>query len=378
MINLASKDISHSLGKFIVTAIGVGMLLGIVLIMIGVYRGMIVDAKSLLNDINADIWVVQQDTLGPFAQSSRLYEDLKHQIISIEGVTETAALTFQTLQIRKDKKMIRTTAIGYEIGKMGRPARIIKGREILKDHYEIVTDAKLGFDINDKIRLGRDIYTVVGITKGAIFNNGEPLVFLNLKDQQKLQFLFSNETIRNDRARGINVTNSNIVNAIVAKVTKGYDIKKITEYIKRWKHKSAYTNDEEIVILTKNLIEMSSKQIGLFTIILIIVSSVIISLIIYTMTIGKIKEIAILKLIGIPNFIIVKMIMQESLVLGILAFIAGNIFAHLIWNKFPKNTVLLPIDALMLFGIVVLVSVLGSLSGVYRATKANPAEAIGE
>ena len=72
MINLAKKDISHSLGKFLVTAMGVGMLLGIVLIMMGVYRGMVVDAEILINDINADLWIVQEDTLGPFAESSRV------------------------------------------------------------------------------------------------------------------------------------------------------------------------------------------------------------------------------------------------------------------------------------------------------------------
>ena len=48
MIHLAKEDIRHTLGKFIVTAMGVGMLLGIVLIMMGVYRGMIVDAEVLL------------------------------------------------------------------------------------------------------------------------------------------------------------------------------------------------------------------------------------------------------------------------------------------------------------------------------------------
>lgn len=41
---------------------GVGMLLGIVLIMMGVYRGMVVDAEILINDINADLWIVQEDT----------------------------------------------------------------------------------------------------------------------------------------------------------------------------------------------------------------------------------------------------------------------------------------------------------------------------
>jgi len=50
VINLAQKDVAHSLGKFLVTAMGVGMLLGIVLIMIGVYRGMVVDAEILIKE----------------------------------------------------------------------------------------------------------------------------------------------------------------------------------------------------------------------------------------------------------------------------------------------------------------------------------------
>lgn len=66
----------------------------------------------------------------------------------------------------------------------------------------------------------------------------------------------------------------------------------------------------------------------MFTVILIIVSIVIIALIIYTVTLEKIKEISILKLIGIPNFSISKMIIQETMVLGILAFVSGSIFAH--------------------------------------------------
>ncbi|HFB53699.1 MAG TPA: ABC transporter permease, partial [Sulfurimonas autotrophica] len=70
MINLAQKEIKHTLGKFIVTAAGVGMLLGIVMIMMGVYRGMIIDAQVLLDDLDVDLWVVQENTLGPFAEAS--------------------------------------------------------------------------------------------------------------------------------------------------------------------------------------------------------------------------------------------------------------------------------------------------------------------
>ena len=382
MINLAYKDIAHSYLKFIVTAMGVGMLLGIVLIMIGVYRGMVIDAEVLLDDIGADLWIVQENTLGPFAESSRIYEDIKDTLRANPNVDKSMALAFLNLQIKTPLGVMkRVYSVGYDpYGELSpiNKKRLIEGRELKKSHYEIVVSKKLGFKLEDKIKLGRNIYTVVGITKGVVSSGGDPVVFVSLKDAQELQFLYSNARIRNDRARGIKVDMDNhLVNAVVLKLFTGSDPNIVAEDIRRWKHLGVFTAKEESDILTKNVIETASKQIGMFTVILIGVSTIIIALIIYTMTLEKIKEISIMKLVGLPNFMITKMIMQETLALGILAFIFGNIFAHAIWDKFPKRVVLRVEDAWLLFGVVVIASIISSLFGVYKALKADPRTAIG-
>jgi len=380
MINLAQKDIAHSFGKFIVTAMGVGMLLGIVLIMIGVYRGMIVDAEVLLDDLSVDLWIVQEDTLGPFAESSRVHEDLKDTIHVIEGVKKTAALTFQNIQIPTAQKPIRVVAVGYDpFGDINpiNPLRLVGGRDLQHSHYEIVLSDNLGFSLGDIIPLGRNRYTVVGLTHGTVSSGGDPLVYLSLKDAQELQFLYSNARIRNDRARGIESGASHMVNAVVATLYDGYTTDSVAQKIREWKHKSVYTKAEQKEILTKNLIERASKQIGLFTAILVVVSTIIIALIIYTMTLEKMKEISIMKLIGIPNSIIIKMIVQETLLLGFLAFIFGNVFSHLIYNKFPKRVVLEIPDAWMLFIVILIASILSSFIGVKKVISADPAAAIG-
>ncbi len=382
MINLATKDIAHSWLKFVITAMGVGMLLGIVLIMIGVYRGMVIDAQVLLDDIGADMWVVQENTLGPFAESSRIHEDLKNTLRATVDIDKTAALAFLNLQVRTpDGVMKRVYSVGYDphgdISAIN-PKRLVAGRTLEKSHYEIVVSQKLGFKLGDKIKLGRNIYTVVGITKGAVSSGGDPAIFLSLKDAQELQFLYSNARIHNDRARGLKVDADNhLVNAIVATLKPGSDPDAVAEDIRRWKHLSVYTAAQERDVLTKNVIETASKQIGMFTVILIGVSTIIIALIIYTMTLEKIKEISIMKLVGLPNWMITKMITQETLTLGVLAFIFGNLFAHAIWDKFPKRVVLEVPDAWALFGIVLIASVLASLFGVYKAIKADPRAAIG-
>ena len=380
MINLAQKDVKHTLGKFLVTAMGVGMLLGIVLIMIGVYRGMIVDAEVLLDDIRADLWVVQDHTLGPFAEASRIHEDFRDTLRVIDGIQTAEALTFQNMQLPKDPKPVRVVAVGFDpLGSMDpiNPDRIVQGHGLTKNHYQIVVTDKTGFSVGDTIRLLRHDYKVVGVTHGTVSSGGDPLVYISLKDAQELQFSYSNTRIRSDRARGLKNTEALMVNTVVAKVKPGYDVDAVAKEIKRFKYKSVYTAAEQRWILTKNLVERAAKQIGMFTGILVIVSTIIIALIIYTMTLEKMKEIAIMKLIGIPNSMIIKMIAQETLLLGFLAFIFGNVFSHLIYNKFPKRVVLEIPDAWMLFVVVIIASLLASLVGIRKVIKADPSSAIG-
>ncbi len=380
MINLAQKDIAHSLGKFLVTAMGVGMLLGIVLIMIGVYRGMIVDAEVLLDDLDVDLWIVQEDTLGPFAEASRLHEDFRDTLRVIDGVFSAEALTFQNIQLPVNGKKVRVMAVGYDpFGSISaiNPSRLIKGRMLEQSHYEMVVTDKTGLELGQKVALGRNLYTVVGITHGTVSSGGDLLIYISLKDAQELQFLYSNARIRNDRARGIHGSDSHMVNCVVAKLQEGYNPEKVATYIQRFKHKAVYTNEEQKVILTQNLIERASKQIGLFTAILVLVSTIIIALIIYTMTLEKMKEISIMKLLGIPNMIIIKMIVQETVLLGFLAFIFGNIFSHLIYTKFPKRVVLEIPDAWILFVVILFASILSSFIGVKKVISADPATAIG-
>jgi len=379
MINLAVKDITHSLSKFLITAISVGVLLGIVIIMIGVYRGMVADAKVLVDDIKADIWVVQQDTLGPFAQTSKIHEDLKNQISYQDGIDYAGAITFQTFQMENRYGDFKVMLVGYdpfgEIEVIDK-AKLIEGRVLQKQHYEIVVSKKTNYKLGEYIQLGRDRFKVVGITRDTVSNGGDYLIYTSLKDAEVLQFTYTNERIRSDENRGIKGSNPHLVNAIIGKTKDGYSPDKVAINIEQSTHKKVFTKEAQKDLLLQKVIKKSSKQIGMFTVILIIVSVIIIALIIYTMTLEKIKEISILKLIGIPNFTISKMIIQETVVLGILAFISGNIFASLISGGFPKRVLLLTSDAFTLFIIILISSIFASLFGIYKVIKTDPAQAI--
>ncbi len=151
MISLAGRDILHAWGKFVFTGIGLGLLIGVTLTMAGVYRGMVDDGKALLDNSRADIWVVQKDTLGPYAESSSLQDDLYRGILSLPGVAQAANVTYLTSQVRKENRVdVRAMVVGMAPGAAGVtpgwPPYLIAGRQVTRGHYEAVVDVAAFFE----------------------------------------------------------------------------------------------------------------------------------------------------------------------------------------------------------------------------------------
>jgi len=396
MINLARRDVANHLGRYLLTGFGLGLLIGVTLTMAGVYRGMVDDAKVLLRAGGADIWVVQQNTLGPFAEPSSLQDDVYRSLEGLPGVAETGNVAYLTMQVKHAGKDLRVMVAGYTPGRLGGPAFLIAGRPIAQSHYEAVADAKTGFKVGDQVRIRRNNYLVVGLTRRMVSSGGDPMVFISLKDAQEAQFLKDNESIVNDRNRlSVNPTvnrpgqagvlkaveaiqtASRRVNAVLVRVKQGQDPRQVADNIKRWKHLTAYTSADMEEILVAKLIATAAKQIALFLIILAVVSAAIVAFIIYTMTLGKIKEIAVLKLIGTPDRTIAAMIMQEALGLGVIGFFVGK-FAATLWAPvFPKYVLLETTDALRAFAVTLVICALASVLAIRAALSIDPAEAIG-
>jgi len=396
MISLAGRDILHSWEKFVLTGLGLGLLIGVTLTMAGVYRGMVDDAQVLLNNSGADLWVVQKDTQGPYAESSSIRDDVYRGLLGMPGVAQAANVTYLTMQVRKDNTDVRAMVVGFEPGQPGEPSYLVAGRRITRSHYEAVADVHTGFALGDRIRIRRHDYIVVGLTRRMVSSGGDPMVFIPLKDAQEAQFLKDNDAIVNERARtaanpalnrpgvpglldAINAsqTSNHNVNAVLVRVIEGYAPEAVAQDIRRWKHLQAFTRAQMEEILIAKLIATAAKQIAMFLVILAIVSAAIVAFIIYTMTLGKIREIAVLKLIGTHNRTIAGMILQQALGLGLIGFIVGKIAATIWAPAFPKYVLLLPADSLGGFVIVMVVCVLASTLAIRAALKVDPATAIG-
>lgn len=376
-MNLALRDIRHNLGRFVLTCLGLSLLLGIVLAMVGIYRGLIVESLGLVRAPGAQVWVVEGDTRGPFAEPSRLPGDTRSVIAAQWGVAAAGGVSYQNVEAQHRGRSMRLLVVGAQIARPGEAPPVVEGRPILRSRYEAVADRAAGLALGEQIKLGRETFTVVGLTANLVASGGDPVIFISLRDAQKLQFDLTPAAARRELARTSGAAGAtDTVNAVLVKLLPGVDPKRFARDVARWKHLAALTQEDQETVLARSVIDRARRQIGLFTTLLLTVSTVIIGLIIYTMTVDKKKAIATLKLIGAPDRRIVGLIVQQALAMGVSSFLIGAVLINAGQGFFPRRVVLEPADAVTLFGVVFVVCLLASTLGVRTALKIDPASAL--
>ena len=376
-MNLALKDIRHGLFRFVLTCFGLGLLMTVVLAMIGIYNGLVADALAVVEAPAADVWVVEAGTKGPFAEASSIPADSRDTVARMPGVAEAGAINYQTIEAPFLDRALRLYIIGYETGRPGGPQVIAEGRGIGTSHFELVADRKTGLVLGDTIRLGRNRFTVVGLVEGAMNSGGDPAVYMTLADAMALQTELAPADQRVQAARGAGAVKSASVAAVIVRITPGADVDLLTATLRQWKHLAALSQIEQENILLASVVDKARRQIGLFLGILLAVSAVVIALIIYTMTMEKLKQIATLKLIGAPDRTIIGLIVQQSLILGTAGWGIGLVLILLVKDVFPRRVVLEPFNVAVLAGIIVVVCLAASGLGVRAALKVDPATALG-
>ena len=402
-MNLATKDIRHNLGRFALTAVGIGMLLMVVMGMGGIYRGVVEDATLLIDRVGSDLWIVQRDTRGPFAEQSRVPTNLVYRATAVPGVQSSREFVYHTIQRERGGKPFRMAVLGLSWpSDKGDWVPLIAGRPLAQAHFEMIADKTLGLNVGEQIELGKETYTVVGVTSNMISSGGDGIGFFSIADAQAIQFDVPGEAVRLEReareARGrdfeLAIQQPGIlenaarptsqlpaiarpqISAVMVTVSPGIDVNQVAEIMSGWADVSVFTRDGERELLLKGSVEKVRRQIGLFRVLLTVIAAIIMALILYTLTLDKIHSIALLKLIGAPNTVILGMILQQALILGFVGFGIAWLVGQQLFPMFPRRVIIANADLLQLGGIVFGISVGSSFLGIWKAMKVSPNEAL--
>jgi len=402
-MNLAFKDIRHNRGRFALTAVGIGMLLMVVMGMGGIFRGIENDAVQLVDDVQADLWVVQKETRGPFAELSRLPQNMADRLSAVPGVAATRSFVFHTIQREFKGRPLRLSVLGLSWpDDRGEWLPLTAGRPLRQGHLEMIADASLGLGLGERLRLGKEIYSVVGLTRNMISAAGDGVGFFTVADAQAIQFDYSGEAIRLERAarqasgatsevgtkiplllenlvrpsQEIPILPPPTISAVLVNVKQPGEMQKVVDIISRWDDVSVYSNEAEKNLLLMGTVEKVRKQIGLFRILLTIIAGIIMGLILYTLTLEKIHSIALLKLIGAQNSVIIGLILHQALLLGLIGYGFAWVVGRQIFPLFPRRVLLTRFDLTQLAVIVVIISVVSSMIGIRKALRVSPNEAL--
>ena len=317
----------------------------------------------------------------------------------------------------------RFVVIGYKPGRIGGPPQIVAGRGIEADNYEVVADVKAGFQVGERVRLGYHDFTVVGLTKNMVGFTADPVVYTTLKEAQQIVFQADPDLLRDRRRRfqqaftpgtatgpgrgqapdkadrvqlaphdaavvprlagplartaAAVAEDTHVVNAIAVKLEPGASPEAVAKEIARWKRLEVYTAPRQVNLQLMGSNRLLILQLSLFRVILVLIAGIIIGLIIYTFTLDKVKEIAVLKLLGAPGRRIYGMILQQAVLMGVLGSIIGGALEFLVEPYFPRRVEATYGDIAQMLVAMTVVAVLASLLAVRRAMQVDARSVLG-
>lgn len=398
-MNLAVRDIRHNAGRFVLTTVGIGLLLMIVMGMGGIYRGLIHEAVLLFDRIDADIWLVQGGTRGPFAEVSRVPASLEDRAGAVPGVAWARRFVSHTIQREHAGRPLRMVVQGLAWPEdRGDWIPIVSGRSLRNAHFEMIADRSLGLSLGEVVELGRDRYTVVGLTRDLVGTGGDGLAFFTATDAQAIQFDIPGDARRLERAArrarvesvdlgrtlpaladravglvsGIPALGPPQVSAVLLKLRPGVDPATVLRTVSAWPDVTAYSTQQQKDLLLGGMVDRSRRQLGMFRSLLILISTILMALILYTLTLDKLHDIAMLKLMGARNGVIIGLILQQALLMGALGYALAWWLGQYAFPRFPRLVIIETQDLVMLGAIVLGISVVASLLGIAKAMRVEP------
>jgi putative ABC transport system permease protein len=373
---LAFRDLLLKYQRFLATSMGVGLLLGVVLIQAGIYRGIVADAFDLTEIFGTDMWVVQPDHFGPFTESSLIATGTRDLIKRVPGVRSAEAITVSQGLAQVGGIPKRVDVVGYDIYRMPFPAELVAGRAPSKPRYEVAIDSGVGAALGERISVRGRILTVVGITGRAVGISGNPIVFMTLLDSRDFNEKQGPAEIRRLRAAGGNPGVPDQVNAVRVQVQPGADVLDVRREIEQWKHFQVISKPDQEANILRNIGRLRMTLL-LFASILVLAATAIIALTIYSLTTDKVREIATLKLIGAGNRVITGLVLWQAVAIGLSGYIGGNLFLYSVRDVFPGYLELRVSDNLGIGVIAISACLVASIGAVRLALRIEPHQALG-
>lgn len=387
-MNLAIRDIRQNTVRFALTVTGVALLLTGASGMGGLYRGVVDDALRQLRLMKTDLWVVEGGTSGPFSEPSKLPFEVRDRARGVAGVANARSYFESSAMVRG--KNLAVLGVDWPNDR-GEWLPLTQGRHLAAGRGEAVVDRSVGYAIGDTMRLGRDDFRVVGIADRFISSMGDGMIAVSLTDARGLQAERPVAEVRDANAKRARRASSPqaatstppsdgggkvMATAVLVDIARGADAARVASTIREWGDVNVVPHAAQESFLLDGRLGRLRAQILTFTVLLFLITALVVTLIVYTLTMEKLHTIAMLKLLGARDRVILGLIVQQALAIGIAGFVVAQVMGAVLFPLFPRTVVLTPGDRATYGAVLLVICIAASALGISRALRVEAQEVL--
>lgn len=307
-MNVAWRNLARDRARLLVSAGGVGFAVLLILLLRGLYAGILEASTAYVRGVEADVWVAQNGTPSDFSNSVPLLnEQTGGEIEAVAGVADAAPLLGRVMQFAHDGRDADFLLLGVDADlPRSAPATVEVGTRVPSEG-EIVLDRvfadNFGLGMGDTLELRDAQLTVAGITRegNMVFDQ---LAWVDSADAEQLL-----------QAAGL--ANYYLVRA-------DGDAAEVAARIEAEVPGTLPMTTEEFADETiRDFEEGVLPVIWVLMLIGLGVGTVVIGLTIYTATVERRREYGVLKAIGFTNRRLVAVVWQQAIAAGVIGLMAG-------------------------------------------------------
>ncbi len=360
MVPIARRNLLADKVKLLVAVGGVTLAIVLILVVQSLYYGVQREGDSFVRNLPGDIWITQAGTTDLVFSNSFLPENAADRLADVDGVERVYSLSGRLMTFSVNGKDVRTYVMALDpIG-----AGTAEGAPFVPESGTIIVDrtfaGQAGLSRGDALEFNNASLTVADIR-----HLGNVLVtqfaFVNAKDYRELF--------------GV----PDAVNFFLIDLKDGVLAADLIEPLQQQVEGSTVHTTDAFARLS------SAKSTGDFLpiirvimVISFIVGLAVLSLTIYSATIERAREYAVMKVIGASPFRLYRIVLSQSAFIAVLGFAAGVGLAFG-FNRVAEDIVPQFIthirwrDVGFVFGVTALMSFVASYLPINRVARVEPA-----
>jgi len=341
----SARDLAWRWRRFLITTVAAALVLALTILLSGIIEHLDAEIERTVDTLGADGFAFAADIPGPFTSVAAIPAEQEGALLAA-GATRADPIVAVPQTLRMEPAL-DAFVIGHRPGGLGTPP-VSEGRAPVSDG-EAAVDSKSGLTLGADLVVAGATYEVVGLTEGLTVLGERPNVYITLAAAQRAVF------------GGQSVATTFLIEGEVANPPVGL----------RVIGPAAAIDD-----LRRPMVD-TIESIELFRTLLWLVAAAIVGSVLYLSALERSRDMAVFKATGASSGDLVAGLALQSLVLSLSASALAVVVAFALKPLFPAGISLTMGLLLKVPVVAVVIGVLGSLAGLRRTLKADPAIAFG-